>query len=100
MEYTHRIRRLIRLYFDWAPSRVADVAWQDALAAGLDAITFSWAGGVERGDGHYYVVGGPTFLLEYDNSQDDANHIHSVWRDLRPDWGSDLLAAHYATAHG
>jgi hypothetical protein len=41
-------------------------------------------------------VAGPTFLAEYDNTQDDANHIHSVWRDLRNDWARDLLAAHYA----
>ena len=61
--------------------------------------TFAWAGPVERGAGHYYAVRGPTFLLEYDNTQDDANHIHSVWRDLRRDWGGDLLSAHYASAH-
>ena len=48
------------------------------------------------GHRHYYSIAGPTFLAEYDNTQDDANHIHSVWRDLRNDWGHDLLAAHYA----
>jgi hypothetical protein len=91
--------RLIRLYFDRAPAAVADEAWDAAVDADLDAISFAWAGPVERGGGHYYAVRGPTFLLEYDNTQDDANHIHSVWRDLRRDWGADLLAAHYATAH-
>ena len=50
----------------------------------------------EGGRGHYYCVAGPTFLLEYDNTQDNANHTHSVWRDLRNDWGDDLLARHYA----
>jgi hypothetical protein len=39
---------------------------------------------------------GPTFLLEYDNTQNNANHVHTVWRDLRSDWGKDLLAAHHA----
>ena len=92
--------RLIRLYFDRAAVAVADAAWAAAIDAGLDAITFAWAGSLERREGHYYAVRGPTFLLEYDNTQDDANHIHSVWRDLRRDWGGDLLAAHYATAHG
>src|SRR4051812_25644417 len=67
------------------------------IDAGLDAITFAWAGSLERSDGHYYALCGPTFLLEYDNMQDDANHVQSVWRDLRRDWGGDLLAAHYAT---
>ena len=62
-------------------------------------MTFAWAGPLERGQGHYYAVRGPTFLVEYDNTQDNANHIHSVWRDLRRDWGDDLLAAHYASAH-
>ena len=76
---------------------MADAAWEAAIDAGLDAVTFAWAGSLERGEGHYYAVRGPTFLLEYDNTQDDANHIHSVWRDLRRDWGGDLLAAHYAT---
>ncbi|MGH8776045.1 MAG: DUF3500 domain-containing protein [Jiangellaceae bacterium] len=90
-------QRLVRLYFGRAPAEVAGSAWQDVLEAGVAQVTFSWAGSHERGHGHYYAVRGPTFLLEYDNTQDDANHIHSVWRDLRNDWGGDLLAAHYAS---
>ena len=54
------------------------------------------AGGLEPGTAHYYAVTHPTFLLEYDNAQDGANHAHAVWRDLRRDWGADLLAAHHA----
>ncbi len=65
----------------------------------LPATTFAWAGPLERGTGHYYAVRAPTFLLEYDNVQDGANHIHTVWRDLRRDWGADLLAAHHAASH-
>ena len=91
--------RLIRLYFDRATPAVADEAWRAAIDAGMDRVTFAWAGPVERGHGHYYAVRGPTFLLEYDNTQDDANHVHSVWRDLRRDWGEDLLSGHYTTAH-
>ena len=59
-------------------------------------MTFAWAGPDEPGRGHYYAVRGPMFLVEYDNTQDGANHIHSVWRDLANDWGEDLLARHYA----
>jgi hypothetical protein len=92
--------RLVRLYFDRAAAAVADAAWSDAVDAGLDAVQFTWAGAVERGQGHYYAVRGPTFLIEYDNTQDDANHIHSVWRDLRRDWAGDLLGEHYVDAHG
>ena len=53
-----------------------------------------------RASRHYYAVKGETFLLEYDNTQDGANHAHTVWRDLRRDWGTDLLAEHHAEAHG
>ena len=64
-------------------------------AAGLDDIKFAWMGGTAVGEGHYYRVQGPTFLIEYDNVQNDANHVHSVWRDYNGDFGRDLLAAHY-----
>ena len=67
--------------------------------AGLDDLTFAWAGPEEPGHGHYYAVRGPRLLIEYDNTQDEANHIHAVWRDLRGDWGEDLLAAHYRRSH-
>ncbi len=87
--------RLVRHHLDRAVPAVADAAWTGIEAAGLDGVSFRWAGPVEPGHGHYYAVLGPTFLLEYDNTQNDANHIHTVWRDLRRDWGEDLLAAHY-----
>jgi len=64
--------------------------------AGFNKITFAWAGGVEPGQGHYYRVQGPTFLLEYDNTQNNNNHIHAVWRDFNGDFGEDLLGKHYA----
>jgi hypothetical protein len=62
--------------------------------AGLEKIAFAWAGPAERGQKHYYRVQGPTFLVEYDNTQNDANHIHSVWRDFNGDFGRDLLREH------
>ncbi|MBM3723923.1 MAG: DUF3500 domain-containing protein [Acidobacteria bacterium] len=63
-------------------------------------INFAWAGGTKRGEPHYYRVQGPTFLVEYDNTQNGANHVHSVWRELKGDFGDDLLAAHYKASHG
>ncbi|GAA1688606.1 DUF3500 domain-containing protein [Nonomuraea maheshkhaliensis] len=93
------LERLVRRYFDRAPGWYGETCWQDALDAGLDKVTFAWMGSDQRGQGHYYCVAGPTFLLEYDNTQDEANHVHSVWRDLRHDWGGDLLARHYADHH-
>lgn len=60
---------------------------------------FAWAGGENRGDPHYYRVMGPDFLVEYDNTQNNANHIHSVWRDMTGDFGEDLLKGHYDATH-
>src|SRR3954447_1866446 len=93
------LEALIRQYIDRAAVPVADRAWTDIIQAGLGAVVFAWSGGVARGQGHYYAVHGPTFLAEYDNTQDNANHIHSVWRDLRHDWSRDLLAAHHRAGH-
>lgn len=94
-----RLHRLVRHYFERTATVASAEAWRKANDAGLDGIRFAWAGGTNPGEGHYYSVLGPTFLLEYDNTQDDANHIHSVWRDLTDDWGGDLLARHYAADH-
>ncbi|MBP2365103.1 DUF3500 domain-containing protein [Pseudonocardia parietis] len=62
-------------------------------------VHFAWAGGVERGQPHYYRIQGPRFLAEYDNTQRDVNHIHSVWRDPEGDFGEDVLAQHRARFH-
>ena len=63
---------------------------------GTGHIHFGWAGGEHVGDPHYYRLQGPWFLVEYDNTQNGANHIHTVWRDFDAEWGDDLLANHYA----
>ncbi len=68
-------------------------------AAGLGNIYFAWAGGFEKGQPHYYRIQGPSFLVEYDNVQNNANHIHTVWRDFNSDFGADLLALHYKQDH-
>ncbi|MFW6195529.1 MAG: DUF3500 domain-containing protein [Chloroflexota bacterium] len=93
--------KLVRLYVDRMPTEVATAQWKKIEAAGLDSVTFTWMGLVERGEKHYYSVQGPRFLIEYDNTQNGGNHIHSVWRDYEGDWGEDLLHHHYQTAeHG
>ena len=76
---------------DIAAERLAQLT-----TAGLDKITFAWAGESERGKKHYYRIQGPTFLIEYDNTQNDGNHVHSVWRDFTGDFGRDLLREHVA----
>ena len=71
---------------------------QAVRKAGLASLKFAWMGGTERGQPHYYRIQGKTFLVEYDNTQNDANHVHTVWRDFNGDFGEDLLARHYHTA--
>jgi hypothetical protein len=65
------------------------------LSKGEQNLHFAWAGGMEPGQGHYYRIQGPTFLVEYDDTQNDANHIHTVWRDFEHDFGGDVLLKHY-----
>ena len=86
---------LIREYVYRHRPDVAKLDLDKIQKAGTEKIYFAWAGGLERGDGHYYRVQGPTFLLEYDNTQNNANHIHAVWRDFENDFGEDLLRKHY-----
>ena len=87
-EYVYRVR-----------PEVADADWKAIHDTGKEKIQFAWAGGLELGEGHYYRIQGPTFLMEYDCTQDHANHIHTVWRDLQNDFGDDLLSKHYQEAH-
>ncbi|MGE3473208.1 MAG: DUF3500 domain-containing protein [Vicinamibacterales bacterium] len=67
--------------------------------AGIETVSFAWAGAAERGRKHYYRIQGPTFLIEYDNTQNDGNHVHSVWRDFAGDFGRDLLREHLRNGH-
>jgi hypothetical protein len=90
-------QRLIRVIEAYAMNMEADIAAERMArirAAGFDKIRFAWAGETEKGKKHYYMVQGPTFLVEYDNTQNNGNHIHSVWRDFNGDFGRDLLREH------
>ena len=90
---------LLEEYASNMPEELAQARMDRLRKAGLDKVHFAWAGGSETGHPHYYRIQGPTFLIEYDNIQNDANHIHSVWRDFQGDFGRDLLAAHYRHSH-
>lgn len=91
---------LIRVYTDTQSKMLADKRLAALRKAGLNKVKFAWMGSTESGQGHYYRIQGPTFLVEYDNTQNNANHVHSVWRDFKGDFGMDLLAMHYqATPH-
>jgi hypothetical protein len=93
------LERLLAEYVDRMPPDVADVRSNQIEKAGKAYIHFAWAGGEAPAQPHYYRLQGPSFLVEYDNTQNNANHIHSVWRDVEGDWGEDLLAGHYARSH-
>lgn len=95
--------QLMALIEEHAGAQAAPLA-QERLArlraAGLDDIRFAWMGSLQRNEvGHYYRIKGPTFLVEFDNTQNGANHIHQVWRDFKGDFGRDHLAEHYRKSH-
>ena len=86
--------QIIEVYAGAMATDIAADRREKLKKAGIEKITFAWAGEMERGKKHYYRVQGPTFLIEYDNTQNDANHVHSVWRDFEGDFGTDLLREH------
>jgi hypothetical protein len=95
---TAKQRELLMAVIETYTSSMAPDIASERLAelrkAGLEKIAFAWAGETERGKKHYYRIQGPTFLIEYDNPQNDGNHVHSVWRDFYGDFGRDLLREH------
>jgi hypothetical protein len=93
------LEHIIKTYIFRNRPGVASDDWEKIQKAGLDKVDFAWAGGFEPGQGHYYRVQGPTFVLEFDNTQNDANHVHTIWRDFENDFGSDPLLEHYKEAH-
>lgn len=91
--------KLIKEYLYRCRPDVAAEEFAKIEKAGWDKVHFAWAGGIEPGQPHYYRVQSGNFVLEYDNTQNDANHVHSIWRDFDHDFGSDLLKAHLNAAH-
>ena len=92
------LMKVIDAYAGLMETEIASDRLAKIKAAGIENIAFAWAGSVERGQKHYYRVQGPTFLIEYDNAQNDGNHVHSIWRDFKGDFGRDLLREHIKTA--
>lgn len=96
-----RMLQLLELYVRRYTKLFADEMLNDVKKAGLDKLRFAWAGNtqLQQGKAYYYRIQGPTLIIEYDNSQNNANHIHTVVRDLNNDFGGDLLLQHYRAAH-
>ena len=92
--------KLIETYAASFEPGLAQARLARARQGGIESLRFGWAGSTARGRPHYYRVQGPRFLIEYDASQNDGNHIHTVWRDFGGDFGRDLLREHYSMARG
>ncbi len=88
---------LLGIYINRYKKSLAARMMQDIEGAGLNNLRFAWAGAQQPGIGHphYYRIQGPTIIIEYDNTQNNANHVHTVVRDLKNDFGGDQLLEHY-----
>jgi hypothetical protein len=87
---------LVETFATALPDDVAAERLAKVRAAGLEKVGFAWAGSYEKGQRHHFRVQGPTFLIEHNNTQNNGNHVHSVWRDFNGDFGRDLIAEHMA----
>lgn len=93
------LKQLVALYIDNYTKLMADILLKEVETAGWEKMHFAWAGGQAWGQGHYYRIQNPAILIEYDNTQNNGNHVHTVLRDLQHDFGEDLLEEHFKTAH-
>lgn len=89
------LNKLIVAYLSSMPPAIAKARMKKITTEDMNLLRFGWAGGIVEGKPHYYRVQGKTFLIEFDNTQNNANHIHTVWRDFKGDFGLDLLKDHY-----
>jgi hypothetical protein len=81
------LKRLLQVYADRHPPEIAERMMTEIEKAGMDQVHFGWYGPSEPGQPHAYRVQGPTFLIEYNNTQNGANHVHSVWRNVSGEFG-------------
>lgn len=90
---------LVQCYAGRLRAELAEAELKQIADLGWNSLSFAWAGGLARGEPHYYRIHGPRFVIEYDNTQDNANHIHTVWRNFTGDFGRDLLREHHQESH-
>ena len=98
-EQRRLLSELIDVYLERLPDPLAAIERAQLERAGLDGMHFAWAGETQRRRPHYYRLQGPSFLVEYDNTQNDVNHVHTVWRAPDRDFGGDLLREHLHGSH-
>jgi hypothetical protein len=93
-----KLMNLLEEYANNVPEQMAN-ARRDLIKKAGRNMFFAWTGVAEKGGPHYYRIQADNFLIEYDNTQNNNNHVHSVWRDIHNDFGLDLLKAHYKASH-
>lgn len=92
-------RQLLDVYIGNFVFEFSETFRKKIMDAGIENLSFAWAGVTDKSDGHYYRIQGPMLLIEFDNTQNNANHVHTVVRDLTNDFAEDLLQEHYASEH-
>jgi len=101
MDGAHRAlaERLVDEFVGNLRTELAEAQRARIRASSIEAVHFAWAGPLEPHRAHYFRLHGPRLLIEHDNTQNDANHVHSVWRDPARDFGLDVLGEHYKKGH-
>jgi len=89
------LMKIVDCYLGRLRNELAEQDLKRIEVAGKENLFFAWAGSTVKGKPHYYAIQGPTFVMEYDNTQNNANHVHTVWRDLQNDFGVDWLKRHH-----
>lgn len=92
--------QLLKVYVENYQLGFSKTLMEKIRKAGIEKLTFAWAGSTKPGAGHYYRIQGPMLLIEYDNTQNNGNHIHTTVRDLTNDFAEDILREHYQKEHG
>jgi hypothetical protein len=93
------LMKLVNVYVDNYELGFSHKLMEKIRKAGIENLSFAWAGSLKPGSGHYYRIQGPTLLIEFDNTQNSANHVHTAVRDLTNDFGEDILREHYEKDH-
>ncbi|EDY83319.1 hypothetical protein VDG1235_2945 [Verrucomicrobiia bacterium DG1235] len=93
-EQQDSLKSIVDLFLKRNRSEIRSAALAKIGADGWGEVSFGWAGSLKRGEGNYYFIQGSSFLIEYDNTQNNNNHIHCVWREFEGDFGEDLIRQH------
>ena len=89
---------LCNLYIEKFRPELIDVL-ENTPVTETDSMVFAWGGSLEPEQGHYYRIVTKNHMIEYDNVQNGARHVHCVWRNFDGDFGENLLLKHHKEKH-